>query len=92
MKILNLKHDRCGPGTVLVDRSTSWGNPYRIGKDGSRAEVIALYRQHLWQRIQSGDLDKRQLQALAGRDLACWCAPAACHAEVIRSAVRWACK
>jgi len=92
MRILNMKTDRLGPNAVRVDRATHWGNPFTIGKHGSREEVIELYRKHLWQRLASGDLDKRQLQALQGRDLACWCRPQRCHAEVIRNAVRWACR
>ncbi|MCP9841821.1 DUF4326 domain-containing protein [Synechococcus sp. J7-Johnson] len=33
---------------------------------------------------------EQQQQAVSGRlELLCWCAPLACHAEVIRSALHW---
>ena len=78
-------------GIVRVDRRTQWGNPYPVGpRFGSRAEVIERYRRHLWHRIRTGELDIEQLAGLAGRDLACWCAPKACHAEVLARAAAWA--
>ncbi|RWK52772.1 MAG: DUF4326 domain-containing protein, partial [Mesorhizobium sp.] len=32
------------PGRVYIGRPSKWGNPFVIGPDGSRAEVIAKYR------------------------------------------------
>lgn len=29
---------------VYVGRGTKWGNPFEIGKDGTRLEVIEKYR------------------------------------------------
>lgn len=65
---------------VRVDRRTRWGNPYRIGRDGTRAEVIRRYATYVLTR---SDL-LADLPHLRGRVLACWCAPAPCHAEVLR--------
>lgn len=101
MKIHNLRHLSGNTSTaallergiVRVDRETEWGNPYPKGRRfGSRAEVIERYRRHLWDRVRSGDLDLDRLAALDGRDLACWCAPLPCHAEVLARAARWAAK
>ena len=61
---------------VYVGRPTKWGNPFVIGRDGDRAEVIRRYR--LW--IGTQRLDAREL---AGKDLVCWCAPEPCHADVL---------
>ena len=55
--IVNLKHhpDALAKGAVRIDRRTKWGNNrYRIGKHGSREQVIALYRAELWRRIREG--------------------------------------
>jgi hypothetical protein len=38
---------RCGPmppGSIYSGRPTKWGNPFVIGRDGLRAEVIAKHR------------------------------------------------
>ena len=76
--------------TVLVDRRTKWGNPWRAGHDGSRAEVIARYRADLWRRIRAGEVALEELAALDGCWLACWCDPEPCHAHVLARAAEWA--
>ena len=63
---------------MYVGRPTKWGNPYVIGRDGSRAQVIERYRAHLH---HSGLIN--QIDELTGKDLVCWCAPAACHADML---------
>ena len=64
---------------VRIDRRTPWGNPFRIGRDGDRAQVIARYR--VWIRFQP-DLLAR-IPSLRGKVLACWCAPLPCHGDVL---------
>lgn len=67
-------------------------NPYRIGADGDRETVVARYEAHLRSRIHAGDrevLDElARLASIVVRDrsltLVCWCAPARCHADIIR--------
>jgi hypothetical protein len=57
-----------------------WRNPFEIGKDGTREEVIEKYRQNLLSRP---DLLER-LHELEGKTLACWCKPhERCHADVL---------
>ena len=75
---------------MRIDRATKWGNPYVIGRDGSRAEVIAKYRARLWREIRAGRIDLDELAALHDRRLACWCAPEPCHGHVLAFAARWA--
>lgn len=78
-KVLNMS---CGPGdgsAIRVDRYTRWGNPFRVDVDGTREEVIAKYAE--WIQTQP-DLLAR-LENLHRRDLACWCAPLACHADIL---------
>lgn len=40
-QVVNLRKSR---HNISCGRPSNWGNPYRIGKDGSRCEVIAKYR------------------------------------------------
>jgi Domain of unknown function (DUF4326) len=55
-------------------------NPYRIGRDGTPAQVIARYRQWLLARPDLA----AQLAALRGRRLGCWYPDGQpCHARVI---------
>jgi len=78
-KVLNKKQDGVPPGTVYIGRPTKWGNPFVIGRDGTRAEVIAKYRAHL---LRSERLIAARPE-LRGKDLVCWCAPEACHGDVL---------
>jgi hypothetical protein len=65
---------------------SDYRNPHRIGKGMSREQAVAAYRSHLLDpaqhRLMSG------LDILDGRDLVCWCAPAACHGDVLLEFVR----
>jgi hypothetical protein len=72
-------HFKKEPFDVYVGRPSVWGNPYEIGKDGTRAEVIAKYKEYL---LGNDELMKL-LPMLKGRVLGCWCHPEACHGDVI---------
>ncbi len=37
-------------GKNKIDRTTKWGSPFAIGKDGSREEVLQKYRDYLKKR------------------------------------------
>ena len=76
--------------TALIDRRTQWGNPFRVGRDGTREQVIARYRADLWRRIREGRVSLEELAALDGMWLACWCDPLPCHGHVLARAAAWA--
>jgi hypothetical protein len=67
-----------------------WGNPFRIGRDGSRKQVIAAYRRWLWDQLCCGEIELRELIALHGKRLGCWCAPEQCHGQILEAASMWA--
>ena len=92
-RIVNLKHepDAVANGAVRVDRRTRWGNPFVVGRDGTREQVVARYRADLWRRIRAGEIALADLAALDGKRLACHCWPTRpCHAEVLARAASWA--
>lgn len=64
---------------VYIGRGSEWGNPFRIGPDGDRAAVIRKYRQWLYQRPNLVE----RAQELKGKRLGCFCAPLACHGDVL---------
>ncbi len=91
--VINIRHDRSvldEPEVVRIDRATEWGNPYVIGRDGSRAEVIEKYRERLWREIRAGRMPLEDLASLEGKPLACHCSPKPCHGNVLAAAARWA--
>ncbi len=84
------EHAHVVNNTVLVDRRTKWGNRWRVGRDGTREEVIARYRADLWRRIRAGEVSLEELAELDGCWLACWCKPLPCHGNVLARAAAWA--
>ena len=69
------------PGAVYIGRPSEFGNPFSIGKDGTRDEVLNKYLTWLH---ESPDFVKNVRIKLAGKDLICWCDPASCHGHILR--------
>jgi hypothetical protein len=64
---------------VYIGRPSKWGNPFVLGRDGDRAEVIALYERWLC----ANEALMADLGELRGKVLGCWCAPRPCHGDVL---------
>lgn len=60
---------------VYVGRSSPWGNPFRMGWDGSRDVVCDRFEKEI--------LPHMDVSSLRGKDLVCFCAPKRCHADAI---------
>jgi hypothetical protein len=70
------------PGQIYVVRPSPLGNPYLLGRDGNREEVITQYRRWFWAQLQlpsspqERELKRLLAQAQSGElELLCWCAP-----------------
>jgi hypothetical protein len=68
-----------------------WNNPYVIGRDGTRDEVIAKYKARLWQMMNGPNATylRKRLMELDGKVLGCWCKPEPCHGDVLVAAIEW---
>jgi hypothetical protein len=80
MSVFNIHTVGRLPGAVYIGRPSKFGNPFVIGKDGNRAQVIEKYRAYLNSRP---DLVRAAVAELRGKDLLCYCAPAPCHGDVL---------
>lgn len=80
-KVVNLRKGHSYD--VKIDRTTGFGNPYYIGRDGTREEVIEKYREY----AASDPWIQSHLHTLAGKRIACWCAPDPCHGDVLADLV-----
>lgn len=79
-RVLNARRvgRRDAPSRVYVGRPSKWGNPFVIGRDGTREEVVAKYR--AWLPNQPNLVET--LSELFGKDLICWCEEwEECHAR-----------
>lgn len=88
---------RMPENTVKVDRSTPWGNPFVVGKDGNRAECVYLFAMMLTgytvvskrpslidAQIEYRRYAQEHTDELRDHDLACWCPiGTVCHADVL---------
>jgi hypothetical protein len=84
MHLLNRRNYGILPeGAIPISRGTPFGNPFVIGRDGNRTEVIAKYREYFHEKIKRSPRFKKDVMQLLGHDLVCWCAPLPCHGQVI---------
>lgn len=72
-------------------------NPYKIGRDGTREEVIAKYRRWLWKEMRNrAGAAYRELVRLVQLEmtgenviLICWCKPGFCHGDILVEAIAY---
>lgn len=76
------------PRAGQPESSAPWGNPFLLGQDGNRDEVIAKYR--AWLQHQPHLLCR--LPELKGKVLGCFCAPLPCHADVLAELANQGCE
>jgi|TARA_Y100000310_G_scaffold297893_1_gene331292 hypothetical protein len=91
-----VNRERGGREIEYIGRGSVYGNPFVIGRDGNRQEVIAKYEERLKTMYRSGG-GTRLVNAIGtlsrrvreGEDikLSCFCAPQACHGDVIKARI-----
>lgn len=82
-KVKNKKHTKLLKGTIYIGRPTKYSNPYKSGRDGTRAEVIQLFEKHLNRMLDNGDITVEELADMYGFDLVCFCKPLPCHGDIL---------
>lgn len=85
-------HCKKEPYDTYIGRGGCFGNPFEIGRDGTREEVIQKFRTWLttgeqFECVQATEVKRRAMLAsiprLRGKVLGCWCHPKACHGHVL---------
>jgi hypothetical protein len=77
VKVLNKKISSDG---VYIGRPSKWGNPFAIGRDGSRSDVVQKFKQYLDENPALKEAAKKELK---GKNLVCFCAPLSCHGDIL---------
>lgn len=80
------KRDGSHPGAVYIGRPGRWGNPFPLGSEADRPAVLKQYRNWLYSPEQAS-FRQAATDQLQGRDLTCWCAPKACHGDILAELV-----
>lgn len=100
MKVLNFYHlGKVIPeGATYIGRAmphfglkaSKFANPFKLKDDEPRGSTIQRYKEWLWEQIRQGKITLEDLLELEGQNLVCFCAPQACHGDVLVAAVQWA--
>lgn len=77
-RVINVKTD--DSDHEYIGRGTIFGNPFIIGRDGDRDEVIEKFKAYF---LSDRRLMDAALTHLKGKNLGCHCKPLACHGDVI---------
>lgn len=89
-RVVNVKHENYD---ILIGRIRGqlfhYGNPFYIGRDGDRPEVIDKFRRWLNGDPEFADVEPerrgwilRNLHLLKDKILGCFCKPEDCHGDV----------
>ena len=80
-------------GTKYIGRGSPFGNPFIIGPDGTRTDVVRKHEEWLDEWIKKkkeiiirGYSNKwvvEHLDELKGEVLECYCAPLSCHGDTL---------
>lgn len=65
---------------VIKFHESKWHNPFRIGIDGTRSEVLEKYKQYIFKNNKLYN----SLHELDGLILGCWCKPKKCHGDILK--------
>lgn len=73
------------PNTLRVStaRPYEFGNPFIIGRDGDRLQVIEKFRDYAERRLADDPRWANAVKQLKGKVLGCYCKPLACHGDVL---------
>lgn len=72
-QVHNKRKKTAPPGAIYIGRGSPWGNPFVIGRDGTRDDVCDRYEREV--------LPTLDLSRLRGKHLVCYCKPARCHGD-----------
>jgi len=78
--VVNLRRQKYD---VYIGRPSIFGNPFVIGADGDRSEVIRKYRRYFYLRLKNDPKFIKEVEELRGKSLGCYCHPLPCHGDII---------
>jgi len=95
IQLRRTKDWRMPPNTIKIDRTTKWGNPFKIGAIqphpltsrpilvADLATALSLHRAYLL-RGKGRAIAKAAAHELRSKNLACWCKPGGpCHGDLL---------
>ncbi len=75
---MQVVHCKKSDYTIYIGRPSKLGNPYKVGTDGSRDELIIKFKAYAVKHLLN------EIRKLKKEDiLGCWCKPENCHGDAI---------
>jgi Domain of unknown function (DUF4326) len=84
----NLTGGKLPQGARYIGRPSRWGNPFKLGRDGDRDEIMARYAVWLDDRLKDESFCKELAELSKATALVCWCKPEACHGDQLVAAMK----
>lgn len=83
--VVNLRRDEYDVYIGRAGRGQDgyFGNPYRVGIDGTGPEVLGKFKRLFLDKIEGNPEFKRRVLELKGKRLGCFCKPNPCHGDII---------
>lgn len=75
-RIVNINDE---PYDIFIGRPSMWGNPFVIGRDGIRSEVVEKYYYY----IKNSPYLMSKIHYLRNKILGCYCKPKSCHGDML---------
>ncbi len=73
-----------------IGRPSVCGNPFVMGKDGNREEVIESFKAYFYSRLATDGIFRTIVESYKGETLGCFCRPAdgftgkvLCHGQIV---------
>ena len=92
--MITVGNKKQGARGIYVGRPSPLGNPFAMQGEATRAQVIRDYEDWLAEQLLdpsgAASIEMSRLAALARKEdmcLICWCAPKACHADIIKRTI-----
>lgn len=80
-------------GIVFIDgkrfppESSEFRNPYKIDQNNDRNSVLQKYKKYIIERLNNEPDLLKKLVDMKNKNLGCWCAPDACHGDILLSLI-----
>lgn len=76
------------PGDIYIGRgghgeSGYFGNPFLVGRDGTREEVLLQFQAYFLVRVAHDPDYRKAVKRLRDKRLVCFCKPKACHGDIL---------
>jgi hypothetical protein len=84
----NLPGGKLPEGARYIGRPSRWGNPFKLGRDGDRDEIMANYAVWLDDKLKDETFCKELARLSKATALVCWCKPEACHGDQLVAAMK----